>query len=742
MLTGILTIAIAFVGSTVAAAAYWLYYKNEDERYFQLANRSFAVMGIGVFFAGILLYFNIFAHNFQLNYVYSYTSSSLSTYYLISTFWAGQEGTFLLWLMLGTVYGIFLIRTVGKREPLVLFFVLLVQSFLLLILLKKSPFAYIWQAHSEAPVGFTPADGRGLNPLLENPWMIIHPPIMFVGYSSTVVAFAFALNAMIKRQFREWIFQARPWVIFANLALGAGIILGGYWSYVTLGWGGYWAWDPVENASLVPWLFAAVLLHGLIIQARQKGLVRTNLLLAGGAFIAVLWGSFLTRSGVLADFSVHSFGASDLNLYLIAFFLFFTGLFLAVFFKTSLKVESPKFAEGLFSRETFILIGMLSLLFTGIVVFVATSSPIYTGLFGQPSNVGIDFYNTISIPVAIFILVSMALAPLLAWRISELREPKTIMLAAGLSAIITIAGVFLGLSDWVSIALVFLSAFTILTNAYVLFRILPKHRVKMGAYLSHVGLALMIIGIITSSRYDVSEKVTLPQGEYVPTPFGYEIKFNDFVRDPAGKDWIQLKVRKGSKEFEAKPRFYFSSYTNSYMANPHVAMGMERDLYISPISFIPAKRNDVNLLTLQKGESKSLGELKIQFKKFEVGDHQDGATMTVKALLEAKVTEQGYEKSYEVVPAMWMADGELQSSEVRIPGTEYKVKVDKLDANTGSVTLAVMNPSKSATVAKDQVAIEVSVKPLISILWLGTLILLAGMAVSIMDKKKRTAVEI
>jgi len=452
MISGILAISIAFVAATVSAAAFWLYYKDRNERYLNLGNRTFFIQGIAVVFSVFLLYVQILSHNFRLNYVYSYTSRKLSLNYLISSFWAGQEGTFLLWLFFGIIYGIVLIRLVSRKEPMVMFFLMLVQSFILLILLEKSPFAMIWHIHPDVPEGFMPIDGAGLNPLLQNPWMIIHPPVMFVGYSSTVVTFAFALNAMVKKDLHQWVKYARPWVIFSALTLGAGIILGGYWSYVTLGWGGYWAWDPVENASLVPWVLTVALLHGIIIQIRQKGLVKTNLFLAGLSFISVLWGSFLTRSGVLADFSVHSFAESDINLYLITFVSFFAGLFLHQYFKAIRGV-------------------------------IGTSAPIYTGLFGQPSNVSVDFYNTITIPIAMFMLISMAIAPLLAWKVSELRNVKTLLLSTVVSVFVTIFSILLGLNQPLSIILVFLSIFTVLLNGHVAYRFVKKVPAKAGGYL-------------------------------------------------------------------------------------------------------------------------------------------------------------------------------------------------------------------------------------------------------------------
>ena len=731
MISGILALSIAFVATTVATAAYWLFYRNQDERYFHLANRSFALGSIGIVFAAILLYYNIFAHNFQLNYVYSYTSLQLSNYYLISTFWAGQEGTFLLWLVFGTLYTIVLIRSIARREPLVLFFVLLVQSFLLLILLKKSPFAMIWHTHADAPVGFTPADGASLNPLLQNPWMIIHPPVMFVGYSSTVVAFAMAMNAMIKKKFSDWVVQARPWVIFATLFLGTGIIMGGYWSYVTLGWGGYWAWDPVENASLVPWLFMAVLLHGLLIQIRQKGLVKTNLFLAGLGFISVLWGSFLTRSGVLADFSVHSFAESDLNLYLISFVALFSVIFLYFYLRSLKLTESPKFAEGIFSRETFILLGMMSILFTGLVVFVATSSPIYTGLFGEPSNVSMGFYNLVSIPVAVLMLLSMGFAPLLIWKVSELRDIKTLFLGIIVAGLLTVLGVVFGLTKPVSILLIFLSVFAVFINAYVGVKFLRKLPSKSGAYLSHVGVGLMIIGIITSSMYSESEKIILPAGEFQGSQFGYDLQFVNFEERADGKDRAKLIVKKEDGSYQADPQFYFSEYTKSYMLSPHVKIGLKKDIYISPISFQPGETAQHKQLELTKNQTQTLDDLKITFNRFVVGDHMDQSPMAVKADLTVVV---GGMKEFNLQPALWMENGKLQGNDVTIPETNYQLHLESLDANDGKIVLAIHGGKPAENAPKDVLAVEVSEKPLISILWFGCIILISGITVSLVDR--------
>ncbi len=734
MISGVLAISIAFIAAAVSSGAYWLYYKNEDPRFLQLANRNFFIMGAGILVAAVLLYIQIFTHNFQLNYVYSYTSLKLSTYYLISTFWAGQEGTFLLWLIFGTVYGFILIKTVGRKKPLVLAFVVLVQLFILLILLKKNPFVMLWQVHTEVPVGFMPADGAGLNPLLQNPWMVIHPPIMFMGYSSTVVAFAFALNAMVTRTYHEWTKYVRPWVIFTVLALGTGIIMGGYWSYVTLGWGGYWAWDPVENASFVPWLFSAVLLHGVIIQNRQKGLGKTNLFLAGLAFIAVLWGSFLTRSGVLADFSVHSFAESGLNWYLIGFVGVFSVIFISLFIRSSREIDSPRFAEGLFSRETFILIGMLTLLFTGLVVFAGTSSPLYTGLFGKPANVSQNFYNTISIPVVIFLLLSMAIAPLLVWKVSELRNLRLMAASAVAAIVIGAVAFFLGMNKPLTLFITMLSIFAVLLNGVTAFNVLRKIPQKSGAYLAHVGIALMVIGIITSSVYDRSEKITLPAGEFQKSRFGYELQFVKFEKRPDGRDRVQVMVKTHRGEYEADPQFYYSNYTKSYMLSPHVKMGLGKDIYISPISFMPAQHDNSSTIELSKKESKKIGGLNITFNRFIVSNHTDQSPMNVKADLTVQVADGNYQKDVSIQPAMWMSDGQLQSEQLKVPGTDYEIKIESISAETGSIKLDVVTPTIVKSNARDKLAVEISEKPVISMLWFGTLVMIAGVLLSLIQR--------
>ena len=733
MIIGDILIGLAMVTAVVAALGYGLYYKNEDSVKLKLANQSYYLLLASLVLASGLLLSQILIHNFQINYVYSYSSRSLTTFYLISTFWAGQEGTFLLWTLISAFLGFLLIKKHAQKNPLVMLFLLMVNIFLLIILIKKNPFAMIWDVHKDASLGFMPADGSGLNPLLHNPWMVIHPPILFIGYASTVIPFAFAMSALVRRDFQNWVKDARNWIIFTILTLGTGIMLGAYWAYTTLGWGGYWGWDPVENSSLIPWLLSVALLHGVIIQNSQKGLVRTNLFLAGLSFIAMLWGSFLTRSGVLTDFSVHSFGESGLNMYFIIFIALFVGLFLFFYMKASKKIKSIKFAEGLFSRETFMLIGILSVLISAIFIFAGTSSPIFTGLVGKAANVSVNYYNTVNVPILVFLLFSAALAPILAWKVSELRNRSTVIKSALISLFLTIFAILLGLTEPVSIILFLLSVFAISLNSYVVFQRIRSHKINYGGYLTHVGIGLMMIGILTSSVYDTSEKLSLPQGTFKASKLGYSVKFLGFKDMPDGRNRVKLEIKTGEKIIPAEAQFYWSDYTKSYMVSPYVKIELLKDVYISPISYSPAKQQNVHEVVLSKGETKEVNHLNITFHDFEMSNsHSDpAASMVVKANVTVKAVDGDDGQSYNLEPEYILKQGSFISPDVTIPNQDASLKIGAIDASNGSIKLQLVTNDQNAEQTVNMLGVQISKKPLIIILWFGTLLAIAGIIFSL-----------
>ncbi len=307
MILGTISLALALLAAVAGAFYYFMAGRGQKEL---LGYGRWAVYGLAAAttIASAYLLSLILNHQYQVSYVYSYTANDLPLLYLFSAFWAGQEGSFLLWVLCTAWLGVALIRKGDRWEPQVMVSVLLVQAALLVMLLAKSPFALLPEV---------PTDGSGLNPLLQNPWMAVHPPILFVGYAGLVIPFAYAIAALWKRDYDGWADVAWPWTLFSWGMLGAGIAIGAYWAYEVLGWGGYWGWDTVENSSLVPWLTATALAHGLITQKSRGTLARWNLFLAPITFALVLYATFLTRSGVLSESSVHSFTDTGLGPFLV-----------------------------------------------------------------------------------------------------------------------------------------------------------------------------------------------------------------------------------------------------------------------------------------------------------------------------------------------------------------------------------------------------------------------------------------
>jgi cytochrome c-type biogenesis protein CcmF len=311
---------LGLIAIGISSICYVLLHFNESNGSARnVARLGFIGFAATITVSSMLLMHAILNHEFVYSYIIRYSSRDLPLVYLISSFWAGQEGSFLLWVLLGAWLGIILMFRARELEPQVMLIYNLNNLFLMVLLIKQSPFQM---------VPLAPSDGNGLNMLLQDPWMAIHPPIVFLGYAAYTIPFAYAISALWRRDYDVWIKPGLPWAIFAFVTLGAGIIIGGYWSYKVLGWGGYWGWDPVENASLLPWLSGMALMHGMILQKTQKKLRKTNFALAAFSFVLVIYCTFLTRSGVLANFSVHSFTDLGITGWLV--------LFMAVFIAVSL----------------------------------------------------------------------------------------------------------------------------------------------------------------------------------------------------------------------------------------------------------------------------------------------------------------------------------------------------------------------------------------------------------------------
>lgn len=460
-MVGKILIYLSFAFSILGVVSFFLVHTGK-EKYLKPARVFYLLTATFVIATSALLMYLILTHQFQYSYVWQQSNRELGLALLISTFYAGQEGSFMLWTLMTAIIGIFLLRYVSKGdrlEPEVMSVYSLVLGFLTFILILKSPFNYVWDTYAgDVAPGFIPADGRGLNPLLQNFWMSIHPPTLFVGFSAMAVPFCFAIGTLIKNKYDEWISYSLPWLLFAGGVLVLGIMLGGYWAYGVLGWGGYWAWDPVENSSLIPWIIIVAAIHTMIAQKRTGGYKKTNLILCILSYLLVLYSTFLTRSGVLGDSSVHSFVDPGKEVYisLVVFMLTFLAIGIgAVIYRAKELKTFDSGSKNILTRESALFVGAVTLCASALVVFAGTSWPIIAS-----GSIEQDFYNKMNLPIAILISFINGMSLLLKWKTNDEKTFfKSLLFPLIITCVITFALVIVGVQDFIFALFAFAAIF-------------------------------------------------------------------------------------------------------------------------------------------------------------------------------------------------------------------------------------------------------------------------------------------
>jgi len=526
---GHLFVIASFVTSLISVFTYWKANSANVEtkdQWLQNARVAFYLHGTAVIGVVTCLFIIIYNHYFEYHYAYSHSDSRLPLHYLISTFWNGQEGSFLLWIFWQVVLGIFLIRTQRAWEAPVMVVFGLVQAFLasmilgvvipfINIKLGSSPFILLRDAIDD-PIfklqpDFIPKDGSGLNPLLQNYWMVIHPPTLFLGFALTLPPFAFCIAGLWQRKYSEWIKPALPWALLGAGILGLGILMGGYWAYETLNFGGYWNWDPVENAVYVPWLVLIASIHTMIIYKNSQAALKTAMILNISVFVLILYSTFLTRSGILGDASVHSFTDLGLSGQLLIYLLFFT---VAAIFLAAIRwkeIPSSEKEASIYSREFWIFLGATTLCLMGFQVLLPTSIPVYNSLvelFGGESNLAppadqIGFYSKFQLWFGILVALISGTGQFFWWKRMEKEKLKKEILPPILISLIVFAII-------ISIAKVYEPAYVLLTlagvylivsNLKVLSSVIKVNPSLSGGALAHIGIGMMLIGVMFSSGY-------------------------------------------------------------------------------------------------------------------------------------------------------------------------------------------------------------------------------------------------
>ncbi len=687
------------------------------------SRHAYSFFALAVTLASLVLLIALLRRDFRIEYVYQYSGLDLTWNYQLAAFWAGQKGSFLIWLLWGALLGIPLYRSTGKDEASVMTVYLLTQFGLLFILARENPFVMLPE---------TPVDGAGLNPLLQDNWMVIHPPVMFVGYAATAIPFAFAIAALWKRDTSRWAVKAFPWALGGFLVLGTAILMGGYWAYKTLGWGGYWGWDPVENASLIPWILGTAMIHGLYLERTKGRFRRSNFILACLTYISVLYGTFLTRSGVLADFSVHSFvdlGISGWLIALLAFFIFIS-VALAV---TRLKdVSTVKSEDPFFSRGSFMTLGTLTLLTSAVVITVGTSAPLLTRFMDNPGQVGPEFYNRVNLPIALIISSLLAFVPYLTWKQSRLADIlRKLVMAAVFGALVAAFAFWKQVGDPFHLLFIFFSATALASNTQRSFQIARQRKSFSlgGGYLAHVGVAIILLGVISSSGYDESHKITLEQGQ--PGRMGdLELTFTRYLdRTADEKERMEVQVvRDDGLTYFAYPKFFMNDRTRQLMVKPHIHKTLFEDLYISPIEFDPGSGGRRNTVQLAKDQSVSVGSTEVRFLGFQMGEGHGnteaglaGSPTEIGAVLEI----QGPQGPERIVPRYIFTPQGPQTPLATLADGRA-IQLAGINASAGAVELVLQGFEQAADFQPSRLSIDVTRKPLINMVWYGLYFVLLG----------------
>ena len=543
----------------------------------------------------VVLFVALIKQDFSYEYVFSYSDKTLPLFYAVTAFWAGQAGSLLFWAWMAALFGLVFSMTKGyaRLSPQTkvyfwLFFLATQAFFLLLLTGPSNPFMKL------LPV---PSDGKGLNPLLQNPGMIFHPPLLFLGYAGFTVPGCVALAAWISGEQTSWLKSTRSITIVSWIMLTAGIVLGCWWAYMELGWGGYWAWDPVENASLIPWFSATAFIHTAVIETRRGALQRTNVMLMALTLLLCFFATYLVRSGVIE--SLHAFGEGGVSRPLLTFIL--TGLGLSLLVAVLGKpVRASRPMSGLVSLPGMLAALAVLLMACAAVVFLGTMWPVISKLWSV-NTVGLDanFYNRVCNPLFVMVGLILAFCPWLSWK-EGLREPRWALAALGV--MLASAGVFYAMGYQKPVPLAGMSAgvSSLVSLAMLMTTSSSSRNLKggLGAWLLHAGLAMVLVGVAFSGPYQESKEAVVSPGDVVEmgayrlTYVGLEEVSNE--RFSGGRAQIVV-TRDGKTLGEMTPeRRVYRNFPQPF-AEVSVIPSLGEELYSTLLVFAPDKSASIKV---------------------------------------------------------------------------------------------------------------------------------------------------
>ena len=782
-------IALSLVASLVATIAYFksanAVLEEAVQSWRRIARIAFVIDAVSVTATFGIIYYLISNHYFEYYYAWNHSDKSLSTGYLLASIWEGQEGSFLLWAFWHGILGMLLMRTSKKWEAPVMTVISFAQLYMATMVLGihffdiklgSSPFMltrYMQPALMEMANYLTlPVlqDGNGLNQLLQNYWMQIHPPILFLGYASFIVPFAYAVAALWKKEHSTWTKQVLPWALFAVAVHGLGIMMGARWAYESLNFGGYWAWDPVENASMVPWLVLVAGIHTMLIYNSTGHSLRSTYLFFILSFPLILYSNYLTKSGDLADTSVHAFTSQGLNWQLRIGVLLFVIPSLLFYAKRYRSIPFIAKEESTYSREFWMFIGSLILFLCALFITIFTSLPVINKIFNTSFNVGTDvefFYNRVVIFVAIVLGILTALTQYLKYKKTNKSEfGKKIILPTAISLLIGGAISYWGNINYDTYGIGYLAAihlaifsgvYTAVSNAGYIWTGLKGKLKVAGASVGHIGFGVFLVGILISS----SKKEILSINRINPLNFGdgnkitgsgmenltlYHGVRNDmgeyyatYVSDSSINDGkkiyfkIEMEKKDGSDKFVLFPDLMRNTKGDQGISNnPDAKHYWNRDIftYINHSS------------KLQEGEDTA----KFNSSIVKPGDtifYSNGFMILDKVTLNPKNSRYNFTANDTAIMAditVHAANGrKLKANPLyQLSNNQVKYTIDTVFAEGLAVGLSRVADAEHIEISvKDStklvpfVALKVLRFPFINLVWLGTILMITGFIMSI-----------
>ena len=649
---GRLAILISFVTSILATVSYFLATQRRDTEEFtgwrRIARTAFVLHGISIFVVIGSIFYVMIQQYFEYYYAYSHVSEDLPFEYIASAFWEGQEGSFLLWMFWHVILGFVLIRTAKEWESPVLATLSFIQIFISSMIqglyvgfgewvykLGSNPLLLLRDT-MDIPI-FANADylslvtGTGLNPLLQNYWMTIHPPTLFLGFASTAIPFCYAIAGLWTGKHKEWLKPVLPWALFSGGMLGTGILMGGAWAYEALSFGGYWAWDPVENMSLVPWLFLLAGIHTNLIAKITGQSIKSSYLFYLLTFVFIVYSTFLTRSGVLGDTSVHAFTEMGLENQLLIFLLAFVFLSIGAYGWGSRDVPVPVKEEATSSKEFWMFIGSLVFLFSAALITASSSLPVYNKIVelfdplyqGSVIEDPVEHYNKYQLWIGIFIGLFSGVSQYLRFRESNFsKHSNKFLLHLSIATILSggltwLASTWIDAHAWQYKLLLFSGIFTVITNLDYLISFTKANLRTAASTVSHIGFGLMIVGVLASglnkewisnnefaqqglikgfSEEQYKKNVVLIKGEPLFMN-GYEVTY---IKDTIWENYRRFEVNYKQKdeegniieEFDLYPNVLYERKENKIVAvNPSTQHYWNRDIF-THIATLPLSETD------------------------------------------------------------------------------------------------------------------------------------------------------